>query len=409
MNAGWKNIRIGDIALISRGGSPRPIESFITTETTGLNWLRIGDINSGAKYINSTSQKIKKEGLSKTTLVNVGDFILSNSMSFGRPYIMRINACIHDGWLALKNIDTNLISKEFLYYLLSSNKIQSIFTAISAGSGVQNLKKETVSDVSVDLPLVDEQKRIVAVLEMWDEAIEKLSRKIEIKKNIKKGLMQNLLTGKMRLPGFSDSWRKIKLAEIGETYPGITGKDKEDFGFGSPFITYMNIYSNSRLNIDISDLVNIKEGEKQNKAKYGDIFFTTSSETPHEVGISSVLLDKNTNNLFLNSFCFGFRMRVFDILSPEFAQHYFRGQQFRRKMTRIAQGASRFNLSKRYFLDTEIKIPFDTKEQLMIASIFNAIDKEIEMLENKLSILKDQKKYLLNNLITGKIRTPNKM
>ncbi|MFZ2975893.1 MAG: restriction endonuclease subunit S [Candidatus Moraniibacteriota bacterium] len=402
---GWLTINLDKLATISRGGSPRPIESYITDNQDGLNWLRIGDINPGAKYIYGTSQKIRKEGLSKTTLVNSGDFILSNSMSFGRPYIMKISACIHDGWLALRKIKTDLISKEFLYYLLSSKKIQNEFISISAGSGVQNLKKDTVSTVAVKIPLVAEQERIVSVLESWDHAIEKLAKKIKVKKNIKKRLMQDLLTGKIRLAGFKDEWKTFKLNDVGKTYAGIMGKDKDDFGSGKPFITYMNIYSSSVINPDKCGRVKIDDGENQNKAKYGDLFFTTSSETPEEVGVSSVLLDKNVSDLYLNSFCFGFRLNNFKTLSPEFAQFYFRGQVFRKQMTRIAQGASRYNLSKKYFLDTTIKIPSDIKEQNAIADIFKIADKEIEELNKKLLILKDQKKYLLNNLITGSIRT----
>ena len=221
--------------------------------------------------------------------------------------------------------------------------------------------------------------------------------------------MQKLLTGDVRLEGFNDRWEIIRLGNIGKTYPGITGKDKNDFGKGKPFISYMNIFSNSKLNIEIKDLVDIKDGEKQNKVKYGDLFFTTSSETPNEVGISSVLLDKDTKNLYLNSFCFGFRLNDFNTIVPEFAQFYFRGQYFRKQMTRIAQGASRFNLSKKYFLETEIKIPKDTKEQETIANILNIVDQEIEGLEKKKNIIEDQKKYLLNNLVTGNIRTPENL
>jgi len=256
------------------------------------------------------------------------------------------------------------------------------------------------------LPPFSEQNHIVAVLETWDKYLEKISKKIEVKRKIKKGLMQKLLSGEVRLRGFSINWEEIKLGNIGKTYQGITGKNKDDFGRGGKFISYMNIYSNPELNIQINNLVDIKDGEKQNKAKYGDVFFTTSSETPNEVGISSILLDKNVKDLYLNSFCFGFRLNDFKTIIPEFAKFYFRGQDFRKQMTRIAQGASRFNLSKKYFLETKIKIPKDTKEQQAIAKVLTTADQEIEALEEKKKIIESQKKYLLNNLITGKIRVP---
>lgn len=192
------NIKLGEIASIVRGGSPRPIEEYITDEPDGLNWLKIGDIEQGAKYITHTSQKIKQAGLKKTTMVHSGDFILSNSMSFGRPYIMKIDACIHDGWLAFKDVKTNLIDSEFLYYLLSSELLQKNFTAVAAGSGVKNLKRESVSNIVVKLPSLDKQKEITRILSSVDDKV--IVHK-KIRSNLlllKKGLMQDLLTGKVR-------------------------------------------------------------------------------------------------------------------------------------------------------------------------------------------------------------------
>lgn len=195
----WAVSSLGDIATINRGGSPRPINSYITEASDGLNWLRIGDIEQGGKYVTRTSQKIKKEGLSKTTLVKKGDFILSNSMSFGRPYIMKINACIHDGWLAFREIDKQLLDTEFLYYLLSSDYVQRKFYSASAGSGVKNLKKESVSGIVVAVPNINEQKKIAEILASVDEKIiinQKLREKLTF---LKKGLMEDLLGGKVRV------------------------------------------------------------------------------------------------------------------------------------------------------------------------------------------------------------------
>src|SRR5262245_14536722 len=115
----WNLVTLGDIFLIERGGSPRPIEDFITNESNGVNWIKIGDTKGAKKYITRTQEKIRPEGLKKTRMVYEGDFILSNSMSFGRPYIMKTSGCIHDGWLVIRkneNVDT-----DFLYYSLSSN------------------------------------------------------------------------------------------------------------------------------------------------------------------------------------------------------------------------------------------------------------------------------------------------
>jgi len=195
----WSTVKIKSICTVKRGGSPRPIDSYITDEADGLNWLRIGDINSGDRYIYKTSEKIRKEGLKKTTLVHAGDFILSNSMSFGRPYIMKIDACIHDGWLALMGISAQ-VNKSYLYYLLSSEIMQAKFKSISAGSGVQNLKKETVSEVYISLPSRGEQDAITNILTATDDEIEMLKEKRVLAASQKQYLIDNLITGKVSTP-----------------------------------------------------------------------------------------------------------------------------------------------------------------------------------------------------------------
>ena len=156
---GWEWVRFGVIAGIERGGSPRPIDAFLTDDPTGLNWIKIGDTEIGGKYITSASQKIKKEGLVKTRMVFPGDFLLTNSMSFGRPYITKIHGCIHDGWLRISPPDS--LDKDFLYTLLSSRFIRNVFAASASGAVVLNLNAEKVRLVPIPLPPLPEQSRIV--------------------------------------------------------------------------------------------------------------------------------------------------------------------------------------------------------------------------------------------------------
>ncbi|MFW5703763.1 MAG: restriction endonuclease subunit S [Patescibacteria group bacterium] len=196
---GWKTFQISELCNIKRGGSPRPIEQYITKDNEGLNWLRIGDIPKGGRYITKTAEKIKPEGLNKTTVVNAGDFILSNSMSFGRPYIMKIQACIHDGWLALMNIDSS-INKMYLYYLLTSQHIQSTFKSISAGSGVQNLKKESVEQLKITIPEKDEQDMIASFLTVLDDELDMIVSKLTKLKEQRKYLLNKLVFGELRTP-----------------------------------------------------------------------------------------------------------------------------------------------------------------------------------------------------------------
>lgn len=158
--SGWVSVRLGSICTIERGGSPRPIQDFLTNDPDGINWIKIGDSDIGGKYITSTSEKIRKEGLSKSRMVYPGDFLLTNSMSFGRPYITKIEGCIHDGWLRIS--PPIELDKDFLYQILSSNFIFSAFKKAASGAVVLNLNADKVRGVYLPIPPLEEQKRIVA-------------------------------------------------------------------------------------------------------------------------------------------------------------------------------------------------------------------------------------------------------
>ena len=158
--SGWAIERFGNLAIIERGGSPRPIKSFLTSDPGGLNWIKISDTDIGGKYISTTAEKIIKEGLSKTQMVYPGDFLLTNSMSFGRPYITKIEGCIHDGWLRIS--PATLINKDYLYWLLTSPFLQKALADLAAGAVVQNLNSDKVREVAILVPPVEEQQRIAA-------------------------------------------------------------------------------------------------------------------------------------------------------------------------------------------------------------------------------------------------------
>ena len=160
----WVWVKIGDIFNIVRGGSPRPIQQFLTTANDGLNWIKIGDTDIGGKYITSTREKIKPAGLVKTRLVKKGSLLLTNSMSYGRPYILEVDGCIHDGWLSLTPLSSNL-SKEFFYYLLSSTFVKTEFDKSVSGAVVKNLNSDKVRDTLIPLPPLKAQQRIVEKLE----------------------------------------------------------------------------------------------------------------------------------------------------------------------------------------------------------------------------------------------------
>jgi len=157
---GWAVEKFGNLAIIERGGSPRPINSYLTNDPNGLNWIKIGDTDIGGKYIHSTAEKIIEEGLSKTRMVYPGDFLLTNSMSFGRPYITKIKGCIHDGWLRIS--PATLVDKDYLYWLLSSPYVVNAFKDSVSGAVVQNLNSDKVREVAILIPPINEQHRIVS-------------------------------------------------------------------------------------------------------------------------------------------------------------------------------------------------------------------------------------------------------
>ena len=178
-------------------------EDYITENTDGLNWIKIGDVKPNDKYIRKTAEKIIKEGLAKTRQVKKGDFILSNSMSFGRPYILDIDGCIHDGWLVIQDYQ-EAYDMQFLYYILCSDVIMNQYVSMAAGSGVQNLNKDKVADVLLYAPSsLTELQAIASVLTSMDYELSALEAKRKKYEQIKQGMMQQLLTGRIRLENAS--------------------------------------------------------------------------------------------------------------------------------------------------------------------------------------------------------------
>jgi len=197
-------------------------------------------------------------------------------------------------------------------------------------------------------------------------------------------------------------WTKIKLGKLGKTFTGLSGKTKDDFGSGKPYIPYMNVFANLRINPHQLGNVQIKKGETQNQVKYGDLFFTTSSETIEEVGMTAVLLD-DIGEAYLNSFCFGFRLNDFEILLPEFAPYLFRSQENRHKISLQGQGSTRYNLSKTELLEKLVLNIPSKPEQTRIAQILSKADEAIAQTEALIAKYQRIKTGLMQDLLTSGI------
>lgn len=231
MKKEWEVKKLGEVLKIERGGSPRPIQKYLTDSEDGINWIKISDATASEKYIYETKQKIIKEGISSSRMVNKGDFLLSNSMSFGRPYIMGTNGCIHDGWLVLREEKEKVFVTEFLYYLLSSPYVFKQFDSLAAGSTVRNLNISLVSCVKVPIPPITEQLRIISILDKAFEAIDKAKQNAEQNLNNTKELFESYLQGVFEERG--EGWEEKKLGEITNIIGGGTpSKRNSDYYVG---------------------------------------------------------------------------------------------------------------------------------------------------------------------------------
>lgn len=390
----WEVKRLGTIAKCFSGGTPK-------SESEEMYGGTIPFIRSGEIHGNKTALFLTDDGLRKSSakVVDVGDLIFAlYGANSGDCAISQINGAINQAILCIRS---SSVINPFLQPYLELQKDRYIAKYLQGGQG--NLSGEIVCSYTIPIPPMEEQREIAEILGVWDEAIEKQSRLIEKLELRKRALMQRLLTGRTRLPGFTTPWQKVKLGEIGKTYNGLTGKSKEDFEEGNAkFIPYINVFSNEKVNIDKLGVVSVDEREKQNKVQYGDIFFTVSSETPDEVGMASVLLDE-IENTYLNSFCFGYRLNDFEILNPIFASYILRGDRFRNYMMVLAQGSTRFNISKNEVMKLRIELP-SLPEQKAIAEVLTSADNEIATHRKKLDALRLQKRGLMQQLLTGKTR-----
>ena len=386
----WDCVRLGEKVKIYRGGSPRPIQDYITTSSDGVNWIKIGDVGENDKYIRSTQEKITPEGISKSREVHIGDFILSNSMSFGRPYILDIDGCIHDGWLTIQDYK-NTFSTEYLYYLLSSDLVYQQCIGMAAGSSVKNLNKDKVSALYVIYPAVSEQERIAEALSDVDDLISSLEKLIEKYKSIKATCLQQMFpqkgetTPKMRLPGFTGAWEQRKFEDIAVRSSSISSES------GLPRVEYEDIISGTgRLNKDIF----AKESDKT-----GIVF--------HKGDVLYGKLRPYLQNWLLPSFN-GLAVGDFWVLQPQNADSSFLYRLIQsRQFDEVANQSTGTKMPRsdwKLVSKTEFFIPSAIGEQAAIGAYFEQLDNLITLHQRKLYKAKKIKQGMMQQLLTGKIR-----
>ena len=247
---------------------------------------------------------------------------------------------------------------------------------------------------------MEEQRLVGRFFSGLDRIIRVQERKTEALRLSKKYFLQNMFprrgesAPRLRVHGFTQPWQTRKLEDFGSSYGGLSGKNKDDFGHGdASFVTYKNVFLNP-----VADLDNVGSVEidlSQNEVRYGDVFFTVSSEIPEEVGMSSVWVGKS-ENVYLNSFCFGYRPDD-ESVDPFFMAYMLRSDEVRRKLIFLAQGISRYNISKKAVLKIEVKLP-SMEEQRLVGRFFSGLDRIISVQERKTEALRQAKKYYLQNM-----------
>ena len=329
--------------------------------------------------------------------------LISISGSIGKVGVFdNKNTAFIGGAIAVGKFHKPLYLDWVKHYLLSNDGQYKLLSKVKAGSH-QNLILDDIRKISIPLPNETEQQAIANVLSDTDQLIQSLKTLISKKKDIKKGTMQELLTGKKRLQGFTEEWETKKLGNVGRTISGLSGKTKGDFDAGNArFITFMNVMSNVVIDTSILEKVNIKQGETQNTFKKGDLFFNTSSETPEEVGMCAVLLE-DIGEVYLNSFCFGYRLND-EELDGLFLSYLINSNIGRSIFESLAQGATRYNLSKTNFNNVTLSVPKNINEQIVITQILSDIDAEIKALEQQLQKIQALKKGMMQELLTGRMR-----
>ena len=247
-------------------------------------------------------------------------------------------------------------------------------------TGVPSLSKTAINNIDVLAPKHGEQQTIGQFFATIDTLITLHQRKYNKLLNVKKSMLEKMFPKngsnipEIRFKGFTDPWEQRKLGEMGQTYTGLSGKTKDDFGHGQArFVTYMNVFSNPVSNPEMTEPIEIDP--KQNEVEVGDVFFTTSSETPEEVGMSSILLEKR-GKTYLNSFCFGFRPS--EKIDSYYLAYMLRSESARAKITLLAQGISRYNISKNKVMEIAVSLP-SLDEQKMIGQYFSQLDNLITL------------------------------
>lgn len=393
---GWKSVQIKDVAFINKkslGNETRSDFSF--------KYIDLSAVDKGRIILPTQDIQYKHAPSRARRLAQKGDILMSTV----RPNLL--GHCIVDfvaseficstGFAVIEN-KRDLLNNRFLFAYLFSKKLQDQVSNLLVGSSYPAINSSHVADLKFYLPTLPEQDRIVSVLEIWDKGIEGLSKKIEAKKQVKRGLMQGLLFGKVRLPGFKDKWQTVELGEV------LKERNERDIESKDLLLYSLTIENGV---CPKSDRYNrsflVKSDAKEYKKSYKDDIVYN----PANLRYGAIARNKNNKPVLLSPIYQTLFVKDKSAYDIDFLDQYLTWDRQIRKMSAYAEGTliERMEVKIDSFKMVQIDIP-EYKEQKAISSVLLAADRDVESLEQKLKILQEQKRYLLNNLITGAIRTP---
>ena len=371
----WEQRKLGDLSKIL-GGFAWSSKEY--TPKGEFLVITISNVTGDYFIDDSIGNRINLEKESNYILAS-GDILISLTGNVGRVSKMGSSKGVLNQRVA-KIIPSKKIEIEFLFQLMRDTKFELKMIESGQGAAQKNISNNNILSYSTNIPNISEQKRIGHTFKKIDSLITLHQRKLDALKKIKSALLEKMFPKdgsnipEIRFTGFTEAWEQRKLGELGQTYNGLTGKSKDDFGHGqAQYITYMNVFSNPICNLALTEKIEVDQ--KQNEVEIGDVFFTTSSETPEEVGMSSVLTEKQ-GITYLNSFCFGYR--PLQKINLNYLAYMLRSNPFRKNITFLAQGISRYNISKTKVMDVSVHLP-TAEEQYIIGSFFKNLDSLITL------------------------------
>ncbi|WP_328922460.1 restriction endonuclease subunit S [Streptomyces griseoaurantiacus] len=396
----WQYYTIGQTLTLTNGLAFRPSE----WKTHGTPIIRIQNLNDDNSPYNYYDGPI-----SEKYRIRAGDILFAWSGTTGTSFGARIwtgpNAVLNQHIFKVTP-DKTKVAPYYSFLVLQNVQKEIERQAHGFKSSFVHVKKSDLVKVCLPIPPIPEQESIGKALSEVDQLIANLERLTEKKQAIKQGLTQRLLTGKTRLPGFVDEWREVKLRDEGTTYGGLVGKDKNDFGAGSAsFVTFMEVMASARLLGHRLERVRVRPGERQNQVQRGDVLFNGSSETPEEVAFASVVEFNPSPSTYLNSFCFGYRLKDTRRIDPTFLAYFFRSSNGRELVASLAQGATRYNIAKTKLLEVQPILP-PVDEQRAIVEVLRDAESELAALNVRLTRVRAVKTGMMQQLLTGRTRLP---